>query len=50
VALEEWSTDKVGKLTWAQAGDVAVFNKILLCVLDVEGGAVDLLQDWWLSA
>ena len=42
--------DTVGKLTWAQAGEVAVFDRILFCVLEVEEGAVDLLHEWWLSA
>jgi hypothetical protein len=42
--------DTVGKLTWAQAGDEAVFNRILMCILDVKEGAIDLLHRWWLSA
>ena len=50
MALDEWSTDTVGKQTWAQAGDVNVFNRILMCIMEVKEGAVELLHEWWSSA
>jgi hypothetical protein len=49
VALDEWLTDSVGKQTWAQAGDVDVYNRILTCIMDVRDGAIELLREWWSS-
>ena len=50
MALEEWLTDTVGKKTWAQAGDVNVFDKILSFIMGFKEGAVELLHEWWSSA
>jgi len=50
VALNEWLTDTVGMQTWARAGSVEVFNKILTYIMKFEDGAVKVLNGWWSSA
>lgn len=49
-ALHEWLTESVGKKTWAEAGDIDVYNWILNCILVFEEDAIKLLREWWFSA
>ena len=49
MALEEWLTESVGKQTWAGAGDIDVYNRVLSFVTDVREDVEILLQEWWSS-